>query len=76
MLLGFQFRERVSKIKQLVQLLQSCYNMSENIFLQALVLFTDVQVCIPTYFTSTEQLFGLLANLKNILINIIVTFLF
>lgn len=53
-------------MKLLVQLLQSCYNMFENIFLQALVLFTDVQVCIPIYFTSTEQLFGLFANLKNI----------
>lgn len=51
-------------MKLLAQLLQSCYNMFENIFLQALVLFTDAQVCICIYFISAEQLFGLFANLK------------
>lgn len=43
--------------------------MSENVFFQALSLLTEVQVCIPIYFTSVEQLFELFANLESILIN-------
>lgn len=56
-------------IHLLAQLLQSCYIVFENVSFQALGLLPEAQVCIPIYFTSIEQLFGLFPNLKSILIN-------
>lgn len=79
MVLGFQANEsggRIFNINLLAQLLQSCYNWFENVFFRALGLLTEVQVCIPVCLTSREQLSGLFANLKSILINTLYKFYF